>query len=164
MKTIAFGMGVIALTASAAFGADAKDYTVAFPCKATTSSQTVKAGKMQVPVTSRVCDNKHGQFTFAASDFPKSFIAKKTLKAAFADAVAGAAANVGGTVRTDKPVMVGGVAGHDAVIDVKKAKVAVRLRVFFVRDREYQVVFVGPAGQENGKAATDFLGSFRPAK
>lgn len=164
MKTIAFGLSLVALTASAALGAGTKDYTVTFPCKATTSSQIVKAGNMQVAVTSKVCQQKDTQYTFAASDFPKGFIAKKTAKGAFADTVAGAAANVGGTIRTDKPVTVAGVAGHDAVIDIKKDKAVVRLRVFFVGDRQYQVLFVGPAGQESSKAATDFLASFAPGK
>jgi len=37
----------------------------------------------------------------------------------------------------------------------------VHLRIFFVGDRQFQVLVAGPAGQENGKATMAFLNSFK---
>jgi hypothetical protein len=162
MRAIIFGLGIFAIAAVPAIAAS--DYTVVFPCKASATSQTVKAGSMRVKVSSSACDDKNGHYTFAVSDFPKGFIAKKTVNAALADAVVGAARNVGGAVRVQKPSTVSGAAGREALIDVKKQKAVVRLEVFFVGDRQYQVVFIGAAGQENSKAANDFLGSFKLGK
>ncbi len=97
----------------------------------------------------------------ATSSYPKGFIAKRTPKAALGDAVLGAASNVKGTVRSEAPITLAGVAGRDALIDVKTQKVVLHLRVFYVGDRQYQVLVVAPAGQENGTAAKAFLGSFK---
>jgi hypothetical protein len=144
--------------------AGAADFTAAFPCQAKLTTQTVAAGKTSIPVANQSCEKDSALYYVVASTFPKGFIAKKTAKAAFADAIGGAAANVKGTIRADKPITLAGVAGHDALIDLKDKKAAVHLRVFFVGDKQYQVMVVGPAGQENGKAAMGFLESFKLGK
>lgn len=136
-------------------------YTAVFPCQTKTDSQTIKAGSMPIPVVSYFCEKDGAIFYLVVSSYPKGFIAKKPLDDSFYDAVAGAATNVRGTIRSDKPMTLGKVAGHDALIDVKKDKAAAHLRVFFVGDKQYQVLVAGPAGNENSKATLAFLDSFK---
>ncbi len=156
-------LGATALFTVAAAAAPA-GFTAAFPCQTKVTNQTVDAGKIKIPVANHSCATPDALYSVVASTYPKGFIAKKTLKGAFADAVAGSAANVKGTIRADKTITLAGVAGHDALIDIKADKAVAHLRVFFVGDKAYQVLFVGPAGQENGKAATAFLDSFKLEK
>jgi hypothetical protein len=154
----------LVFTAAAANAVKGDGYSAAFPCQVKTGSQTVAAGTMNIPVTSNTCESAGALYSISASSFPKGFIAKHTLKGALTDAVAGAAWNVKGTVRSDTPITLAGTTGRDVLIDVKNPKATVHLRVFFVGDKQYQVMFVGPTGQENGKAAKVFLASFKLGK
>lgn len=147
--------------AAGAAAVTAPNFTVTFPCNAQTVNQTVTSGKVSIPMVNYSCAQGDTGYFVVISTYAKGFIAKKTAKGAFSDAVAGAAANVKGTIRSDKPIKLGAVAGHDALIDVAKEKAAAHLRVFFANDMQYQVLVVAPAGQESGKAATKFLDSFK---
>jgi len=141
-----------------------KGYSAVFPCSVKLTGQQVAAGKKTIPVIDASCEAGEALFFVAASTYPKGFIAKKTLVGAFKDAVAGAAANVKGTVRLDRPIKMGRTPGHDVMIDVPSGKMAAHLRVFFVGDMQYQVMVVGPRGSESAKPATDFLASFKLGK
>jgi len=151
------------LSAAAAAGepVSADGFSAAFPCRPQLASQTVAAGSLTVPVTTRSCEKKDVIYYAVASTFPKGFIAKRGVNAALADAVSGAAANVKGTVRTDRPYLLGPVMGRDALIDVPGEKAAVHLRVFFAGDRQFQAMVVAPKGREDDKAAMEFLDSFK---
>ena len=148
-------------TAAQAEAVKANGYSAAFPCKVTQASQQVAAGKQTIPVVNANCEAGNTLFYVVTSTYPKGFIAKKTLAGAFKDAVSGAAANVKGAVRTDRPITLGKTPGHDALIDIPKGSLAAHLRVFFVGDTQYQVMVVGPKGTESAKPAMDFLGSFK---
>lgn len=139
-------------------------YSAAFPCQARSASQAIAAGSIKVQVTSNSCEKDGVLYSVAMSTYPQGFIAKRTMKAALGDAVIGAAANVKGTVRTEAPITNSGVGGRDAVIDLANPKAVARLRVFYVGDKQYQVMVITPKGQENGKAPMGFLGSFKLVK
>lgn len=160
MRRIVLGFAAATVLSFGAAGA-APDFTADFPCKPDVASQTVTAGKVSIPVVNSSCAKDEIGYFVVVSTYPKGFIAKKTAPAAFADAVGGAAANVKGKIRSDKPIQLGKVAGHDALIDVKANKAAAHLRVFFAGDKQYQVLVVAPAGKESGKEATAFLDSFK---
>lgn len=157
-------LGIAASSVLFCAAAGAAGFTATFPCAANLTNQTVAAGKTSIPVVNQSCEKGNAVYYVVTSTYPKGFLAKKTPKAAFADAVGGAAANVKGTVRADNPITLAGVAGHDALIDVNAKKATVHLRVFFAGDKQYQVMVVGPAGQENSKAAMGFLESFKLGK
>jgi hypothetical protein len=152
------------VTAAAAETVKENGFTAAFPCASQLQKQTVAAGKLKIPVTTRICEGKDAVYYVVASDFPKGFIARKGVNAALADAVNGAAANVKGALKTNQPYMQGTVLGREALIDVTGQKAAVHLRVFFAGDRQLQAMVVAPKGQENGKAAQAFLNSFKLGK
>jgi hypothetical protein len=169
MRHILFGLSLAATAMLVANGASAEavtgtDFSVVFPCKAGPAIQTVAAGKSTITVASHSCEKDGALYSVAVSSFPNGFIAKKTASVALAEAVNGAASNTHGKVRSDRPITLGKIAGHDAFIDVKEHRMAVHLRVFYVGDRQYQVMFLGPAGKETGKAATAFLDSFKLGK
>ena len=96
------------LTAASANAVKGDGYSATFPCQVKTRTQMVSAGTMAIPVASNSCENDGALYSISASTFPKGFIAKHTLKGALTDAVAGAALNVKGTVRSDAPISVTG--------------------------------------------------------
>jgi hypothetical protein len=155
-----------ALFAAAASGESVKGngFSAAFPCASQLQQQSVAAGKLKIPVTTRLCEGKDAVYYVVVSDFPKGFIAKKGVNAALADAVNGAAANVKGALKANQPYMLGTTMGRDALIDVTGQKAAVHLRVFFIGDRQLQAMVVAPKGRENGKLAQAFLNSFKLGK
>jgi hypothetical protein len=155
-----------ALFAAAASGESVRGngFSAAFPCAAQMQQQIVAAGKLKIPVTTRICEGKDAVYYVVVSDFPKGFIAKKSVNAALADAVGGAAANVKGAIRANQPYMLGSVLGRDTLIDVPGQNATVHLRVFFAGDRQLQAMVVAPKGRENGKAALAFLNSFKLGK
>jgi hypothetical protein len=167
MKSI---IGTIALAAAFCAGAAHADpvhgagFSAVFPCKAKQTSQNVAAGKATIPVVNYNCESGGDLYFLVTSAYPKGFIAKKTVAAAFKDAVSGAALNVRGMVRTDQPIKLGKVQGHDALIDIPSDKAAAHLRVFFVGDKQFQVMVVGAKGHESGKPAIAFLDSVRIGK
>jgi|WetSurMetagenome_2_1015567.scaffolds.fasta_scaffold350270_1 hypothetical protein len=139
-------------------------FSAAFPCASQQQQQAVAAGKLKIPVATRLCEGKDAVYYVVVSDFPKGFIARKSANAALADAVGGAAANVKGAIRTNQPFLLGGVLGRDTLIDVPGQNATVHLRVFFAGDRQFQAMVVAPKGRENGKAALAFLNSFKLGK
>ena len=134
-------------------------FSAAFPCKAQKRTETVEAPFGRVPVTSLSCDKDRDIYNVSVSLYPRGFAAKH--KNLYRNAVNGAATNAGGKVRTVSTYPLGNVTGRDALIDVPAQHAAAHLRVFFVGDKQYQVMFLGPKGHENGKAAGKFLNSFR---
>lgn len=161
---------LIGLAAALSFGAAHADpvkgpgFSAVFPCTAKQESQQLAAGKATIPVVKYGCDTAGDLYMLVSSTYPKGFLAKKTAAAAFKDAVGGAAANVRGKIRSDKPIKLGAVVGHDVLIDIPSDQAAAHLRVFFVGDRQLQVMVVGAKGHESGKAATAFLDSFSLTK
>jgi hypothetical protein len=169
---MAISIRMIGLAAAAALLATAAEaeavkgagFTASFPCQTKQASQNVVAGAATIPIVSYSCEGAGSLYYVVASTYPKGFIAKKTLAAAYKDAVGGAASNVKGKVRTDQPIKLGAVAGRDVLIDIPSDKAAAHLRVFFVGDKQFQVMVVGAKGRETAKPAMDFLGSFKLAK
>jgi hypothetical protein len=144
------------------FSDKALGFSAAFPCRSIQTSQTVIASFGKVPVTSLSCAKGKDIYIISVSRYPKGFVAKRNH--VYRDAVNGAAANVKGSVRSNKAFKLGAVTGRDVLIDVPADRAAAHMRVFFSGDRQYQVTFLGPKGHESGKAAMGFLNSFRLRK
>lgn len=52
-----------------------------------------------------------------------------------------------------------GTAGREALISMPDYKLIMRQRIFFVGDRIYQILYVGPPGSENDQVVDDYLAS-----
>lgn len=137
-------------------------FSAAFPCQAGQTTKTITAGFGKVPVTTFSCGKGGDIYIVSVSQYARGFIVKQ--KTVYRNAVNSAAANVGGKVRTAAAYTLDTVTGRDVLIDVPAQRATAHLRLFFVGDRQYQAVFLGPQGHENDKAALGFLNSFRLGK
>ena len=163
MKRLAGAGLALALTGAHAetLRSSAQNFSAAFPCKTREAGQQVRTPLGNIPTITYSCESGDGVYYVAVSNFPKGFIAKRTVAAASMDAIAGAAENVKGTVRHNTSAKLGNLSGRDATIDIAAQKTVIHLRVFFAGDRQYQVMYLGPAGTETSKPAMQFLGSFK---
>lgn len=164
MKHFILSLGAAAALLVAAASANTvqdSGYSAAFPCQAKVLKQTVAAGTMKIPLVSNSCEAGGAIYSVVMSTFPNGFIAKRTLKKALGDAVIGAAINVKGTVRTETLIVLDGVNGRDALIDVANPQAVAHLRVFYVGDKQFQVMVITPKGQEHAKPAEAFVKSFK---
>jgi hypothetical protein len=160
MMWLAVAVLAMAGAQAESFFSRAQNFGAAFPCKTRVAGQQVRTALGDIPTITYSCETGSNVFYVAVSTYPKGFIAKRTVAAASQDAIAGAAENVKGHVRNNIAAKLGKQAGRDALIDVASQKTVVHLRVFFAGDRQYQVMYLGPAGTETGKPAMAFLGSF----
>jgi hypothetical protein len=55
----------------------------------------------------------------------------------------------------------GDVSGWEYTLVAKDGSMAGHVRSFFVGDRLFQIMYLGPVGSENGKECMHFLDSFR---
>lgn len=166
MRSLVRTLGFAAATALLAAGARAETvrddgFEATFPCQTKVARQTLAAATQTMPLVSHSCIEGSDLYNVSVSLYPDGLIAKRTLKVSYRDAVRGAAENVNGTVRRSREHRLGRVTGRDALIDVPSQHVAAHLRVYFVGDWQFQVMFVGPKGRESGKRAMAFLDSFR---
>ncbi len=165
IRVLAFAGTALVLAAGARAGTVSDrslGFSAAFPCRSQQMAQTIAASFGKIPVKTLSCAKDNDFYIISVSRYPKGYIAKR--KTAYRDAVNGAADNAKGSVRKNVAYKSGAVTGRDALIDVPSQGAVVHLRTFFVGDRQYQVIFLGPKGRESGKAALAFLNSFRLKK
>ena len=114
-----------------------------------------------IKLTSYSCGTRDGGFFVAVADYPTRSVTQKSTNAAYSGAINGAASNIKGKIRRVTPYKLGKITGRDALIDLKASHQTAHLRIFYVRNRQFQLTFIGPKGQENGKNCLRFLNSFR---
>lgn len=134
-------------------------FSATFPGSANQTAEPVKTAVGNVTMVSvyYVSDNTYYGVLFA--DFPKGAITSRPLAQVYKNTAIGEAKNPKGTIRKITDFTVDGVVGRDVLIDHESNSRA-HTRIFIISDRQFQVIFVGPSGSENGKAALDFLNSF----
>ena len=135
-------------------------FSAAFPCQTQLASQPVPTKVGNVTMISYTCGTDVAAYFVAIADFPKGAITQQPSGAPYDGTISGMATNANGTIRSVTPFLLGSVTGRDAFIDIPSDHRTSHVRVFFVDDRQYQVMFLGPAGDENSKAALDFLNGF----
>jgi len=161
VATVVFASALLAAGARAeTVNAGKWGFSVVFGCQSQLASQVVPTAAGKITMTAYSCGSRTAEYFVAVADYPVRSITKKTLDAAYNGAIYGAAGNVKGKIRSVAPYALGNVTGRDAVIDMKANKQTAHLRVFYVRNRQFQAMFVGPTGQENSKACLGFLNSF----
>ena len=139
-------------------------FSVVFGCQSQPASQSVATAVGKITMTSYSCSTRDAGYFVAVADYPAHSINQKSIDDAYTGAINGAAGNVKGKIRSVAPYRLGHITGRDALIDLKVSHRTAHLRIFYVRDRQFQLTFVGPTGQENSKACLDFLNSFVLAK
>jgi len=135
-------------------------FSVVFGCHSQTASQSVATAAGNVTMKTYSCGTHDAGYFLAIADYPPGTINQKSIDVAYTDAINGAAGTVKGKIRSVAPYRLGKITGRDALIDLKASHRTAHLRIFYIRDRQFQLTFVGPTGQENSKACLDFLNSF----
>lgn len=135
-------------------------FTATFPCQSQLNSQPVSSSVGNVTVVLYMCTEGEGAYFVGITDFPQGAVSQQKPDDVYNGVANGAAENSNGTLRSLDPYALGNVAGREAVIDVASSKLSMHARYFIVGDRLYQAFFLGPTGQENSKAALDFLNAF----
>ena len=100
-------------------------------------------------------------FMVSYSDYPEGYVASTGAAAVFKGAAKEAADSAKGTIRSQDNCKLGNVGGLEVVIDGADRGSVQRIRLYAVGDRLFQVMYAGPPDSEAGKAAVDFLDSFR---
>jgi len=161
VAAMAFASALLAAGAHAeALNAVPWGFSVTFGCQSQLGSQTIKTDAGSVVMTSYSCDTGDMSYFVAIIDYPTGTFTPEKVDNAYAGAVNGEATSAKGTIRSVEPFTLGAVTGRDALIDVAESHQTFHSRLFLVGDRLYQVLFVAPTGQENGKDSLDFLNSF----
>jgi hypothetical protein len=139
-------------------------FSVVFGCRSQLASRNIVTAAGNVKMTAYSCATRDGEFFVAVADYPARSITRKSVAAAYAGAIDGAANSVNGKIRRVAPYTLGNITGRDFLIDMKAKKQTAHFRVFYVRNRQFQLAFIGPTGRENGKNGLNFLNSFRLKK
>ncbi|MSU46008.1 MAG: hypothetical protein EXS42_02485 [Lacunisphaera sp.] len=100
-------------------------------------------------------------YILAYNDYPSGSIAKLDREKTYSDIINGLVDSLKGMVRSNVEHKLGEVAGREYVLINKTDKFVSRTRCYFVGDRLYQIMYMGPIGTENDKEALHFLDSFR---
>lgn len=88
------------------------------------------------------------------------FIYSKPSSFNFDSAIAGAAESSNAQVVSQKRISLGGVEGREVVFHAPES-IGMKIRMFYVKDRFYQVLFVANSGSVAFLSANEFLDSFR---
>ena len=88
------------------------------------------------------------------------FIYSKIQSFDYDGAIAGEAESAKAKVVSQKAIAVSGLDGREVVFEAPDS-LEMRVRLFFVKDRFYQILFVGKSGESSAPAVDAFLDSFR---
>jgi hypothetical protein len=100
-------------------------------------------------------------YTAGYTEFPKGLTGLGSTKDLLDGGVAGSAKGVNGKVISQKTIKLGNVEGREAVIEALNGKLEIRVRVFVVKDRMYQVMTATAKANGGATEITDFLDSFK---
>lgn len=93
------------------------------------------------------------------NDYRAGTIANQGLEKSFENAVAGSVNAVKGELRGVTKISNHGTGGREALIFMPSYNLIMRQRIFFIGDRLYQAIYVGPVGSEKDKVVDDYLAS-----
>ncbi len=115
-------------------------------------------------VTKFIAENKKDLACVVSyCDFPEADVKSSTVQKRLDQARDGAVASVAGLAKDEKATLLGGHPGRDFAIE-KAGVVIVRMRIYVVDRRVYQILALGPAPVLASKEISLFLDSFRLIK
>lgn len=97
-------------------------------------------------------------------DYPQSDVQRLGAEAMYDNGAKGSVEGVNGQLRSQQPVVNGGVRGRELFVFVPDSNLAMRQRMFIVGTRLYQNVYVGADGTERDAKVEAFLNSFQMRK
>lgn len=143
-----------------AFSSKPGRFSVSVPATPTEKPQFVGQQK----VTRFIAEDKNkGVYVISFSDYPDADLKKDLLQKRLDQARDGAVASVNGMLKAEKAIQLEGHPGRELAIE-SAGVVIVRMRMFVVDRRLYQVLVLGPAPILASKEITFFLDSFRLIK
>lgn len=95
------------------------------------------------------------------NDYRRGTISGQGLEKSFENAIRGTIQGVKGELRNTTKLSNDGIAGREALIFSPSFNLILRQRIFFVGDRIYQILYVGPPGSEKESAVDEFLASLK---
>lgn len=95
------------------------------------------------------------------NDYKLGTIANQGLEKSYENAAAGTMQGVKGELRNSAKISNFGTAGRENLIFSPSYNLMLRQRIFFVGDRLYQVIYVGPIGSETETSVDNFLSSLK---
>lgn len=159
---LVFAMLAVAVRADPTMVSDEDGhFTATFPADVSRSNRIVDTDAGQIILCKVVAAQGAASFMVIYSDYPEGYVASTGAASVYKGAVKEAADNVKGALRSQSSCKLGGVDGLEVLIDGPNREFVERARFFVVGDRLFQVAYIGKPDSETGKAATDFLDSFR---
>jgi hypothetical protein len=133
-------------------------FTAAMPAAPTEKKKQVKTATGVLNVTMFIADGRNdSDFVVSYSDFPAADLKKGDVDKRLDQARDGAIASVRGKQKSEKKIELNKHPGREIVIE-KDGEVVVKMRIYLVKNRLYQVMVVGNAP---AKDTGIFLDSFR---
>src|SRR5579885_831076 len=124
-------------------------FVVKFPGTVQRGSQPVETNAGQVTMNMVYHDAGASAFMIIYCDYPAGMVQKAGGPDMVCEnASRGAVKNVNGTLRASSSCKVGNVNGLEIIADVPAQKSVARIRFLIVKDRLYQVMYLGPVGSE----------------
>jgi hypothetical protein len=93
------------------------------------------------------------------NDYKPGTIANQGLEKSYENAVAGSVQGVKGELKSVIKISNHGTDGREDFITMPEYKLIMRQRIFFIGDRLYQILYVGPPGSEKDAVVDDYLAS-----
>jgi hypothetical protein len=146
------------------FASKEGNFTIAFPCTPVEERQRVKTATGQLDVVVLLSEDKDDtSYVVSYCDLPEADVKKGAEQKRLDFARDGAVSKARGKLRSEKGLTLAGYPGRELLIENESEQV-VRLRLFIVRRRLYQVVAVGPGAVVAHRVGTFFLDSFHLSK
>jgi hypothetical protein len=123
-------------------------------------TQSLKIGFATIPLKTFSGDlGGDGIYAVAYADFPRGAAAQAGADKVLDGCITGVASR--GTLLSSKKISLGFYPGREADVEILGGKATLRVRVYLVNDRLYQVMAGTPKGQINSLTVSSFLDSFK---
>lgn len=129
------------------------------PVKRDSNDVDTKIGKVRMFTLTH--ESNEAAFIIAYGDYPAGSLSKTDRATTYDNFIEGVVQNLKGVLRSGAEHRLARIAGREWIIDMAKDKLVARERCYIVGDRLNQIMFLGPAGAENGAAVFSFMNSFR---
>jgi hypothetical protein len=135
-------------------------FEITMPGSPTETKKTVKTATGQLHVTVHSAEGKNeALFVVSYTDFTDADLKEGSVKKRLNNARDGAIGNTGGKLRSEEDIENSGIPGREIIIE-KDGAVIVKMRLFLVKRRLYQVMVLGSGPDYSSKEVKMFLDSF----
>ncbi len=142
---------------------DAGRFAVDMPAPQNRSTQDTNSGLGKTTLHLLTHDGADGKtgFILGYNDYPEGSIAKLDLAVTYRNVMQGVLDTMKCEAKTSGQHKLGDITGWEYTFVAKDESLAGHVRSYFVGDRLYQVMFLGPPDSANGEVCLHYLDSFR---